>query len=109
AELERRLVEWVQLGIPRVKMKVGREPFRDVDRVALGRRAIGPDAELYVDANGAYTPKQALAFAERFADHGVSWFEEPVTATDHARLRHVRRPGPPGMEIAAGEYVCDAP
>ena len=44
----------------------GRSPGEDPDRVARAREAIGPDAELFVDANGAYSRKQALALAERF-------------------------------------------
>ena len=48
-------------------MKIGRDAKRDVERVRVARNAIGPQAELYVDANGAYSRKQALAQAERFA------------------------------------------
>ena len=67
SELAEQLAGWVADGIPRVKMKVGREPERDLGRVEAAREAIGADAELYVDANGAYTAKQALAFAAEFA------------------------------------------
>jgi len=65
-------------------MKVGRDPARDCERVSLARAAIGPDCELFVDANGAYERKQALAMAEGFADEQVSWFEEPVSSDDLA-------------------------
>ena len=44
-------------------MKIGREPEKDLDRVRAAREAIG-DAELFVDANGAYSRKKALAQAE---------------------------------------------
>ena len=67
--------------------------------------AIGPDAELFVDANGAFDRKQALAFATGFADLGVSWFEEPVSSDDLSGLRLLRDRAPPGMEIAAGSIV----
>jgi L-alanine-DL-glutamate epimerase-like enolase superfamily enzyme len=60
--------------------------------------------ELFVDANGAYTRKRALALAEEFAQLGVTWFEEPVSSDDLEGLRHLRDRGPAGMEIAAGEY-----
>ena len=104
-QLADQLAGWVEDGIPRVKMKVGREPERDVARVRVAREAVGPDAELYVDANGALTPRSALAFAERFAELGVSWFEEPVTSDDVDGLRLVRDRVPAGMEVAAGEYA----
>src|SRR5204863_5715924 len=66
--------------------------------------AIGPDAELFVDANSAYSRKSALAFAQRFAEHGVTWFEEPVSSDDLAGLRLLRDRAPAGMDVAAGEY-----
>ena len=100
---------WVESGIPRVKIKVGRSPESDPERLELARETIGPDAELFVDANGAFTPKQALLWAERYAEHGVSYFEEPVSSEDRDGLRLVRERGPAGVAIAAGEYEWDLP
>ncbi|HEX2164483.1 MAG TPA: enolase C-terminal domain-like protein [Thermoanaerobaculia bacterium] len=104
-ELEAQLGGWAAEGIRRVKMKVGRRPEEDPERVAAARRAVGPEVELMVDANGAFSPAQALALAERFAEHGVTWFEEPVSSDDAAGLAWLCRRAPPGMEIAAGEYA----
>ncbi|MFN2459881.1 MAG: enolase C-terminal domain-like protein [Candidatus Velthaea sp.] len=98
---------WVTAGIPRVKIKIGRDASADVARVRAVRAAIGPDAELFVDANGAYTIKQALDFAERFVDDRVSWFEEPVYHRDFAGMRFVRERAPAVMEVASGEYGYD--
>lgn len=95
---------WVRSGIPRVKMKVGRDPSADVRRVAEARRAIGNDAELFVDANGAYSRKQAMLFAEEYAKLGVSWFEEPVYHQDFEGLAQIRERAPAGMDVASGEY-----
>ena len=96
---------WVEEGIPRVKMKTGRDPARDPVRLDAARRAIGDGAELYVDANGALTRKQALAWADRLAQEwNVSWFEEPVSSADLEGLRLLRDRGPGGLDIAAGEY-----
>jgi L-alanine-DL-glutamate epimerase-like enolase superfamily enzyme len=97
---------WAEAGIPRVKMKVGREPERDAVRLDLAREAIGDDVELYVDANGAFARKEALAWAERYADSwDVKWFEEPVSSDDLEGLRLIRDEAPAGLEIAAGEYA----
>jgi L-alanine-DL-glutamate epimerase-like enolase superfamily enzyme len=107
-ELQRQLADWVSAGIWRVKMKVGRDPMCDVERVRAARHAIGTAAELFVDANGAYVRKQALAQAERFsADAAVSWFEEPVPSEDLVGLRLLRDRGPSAMAITAGEYGYD--
>src|SRR5512143_4048435 len=74
-QLTTQLAGWAEAGIRDVKMKVGREPARDPERVRLARQAIGPDLGLFVDANGAYDRKQALRLAEAFADQAVCWFE----------------------------------
>lgn len=106
---ERRLTEqlscWVhEMRIPRVKMKVGRDPERDPQRVAAARTAIGRDAGLFVDANGAYSRKQAVELAHRFAEHDVCWYEEPVYHNDLDGNRFVRDRAPAVMEISNGEY-----
>lgn len=102
--LQQQLGGWVQNeGCRFVKMKIGTEPAHDLARVKAAREAIG-EAELYVDANGAYRRKQALAFAEQFAPLGVTWFEEPVSSDDLDGLRLLRDRAPAEIEIAAGEY-----
>ena len=98
------LAGWVNDGIPRVKMKIGRDACVDVARVIAARAAIGNGAELFVDANGAYGRKQAVEQAKIFAESRVSWFEEPVYHRDLEGLRECRDHAPPGMEISVGEY-----
>lgn len=107
-QLQTQLAAWVQQGIPRVKMKIGRDAPGDLERVKAAREAIGPDAELFVDANGAYSRKQALKQAEAFVKWDVSWFEEPVSSDDLAGLSLIRDRAPAIMEIAAGEYGYDS-
>jgi L-alanine-DL-glutamate epimerase-like enolase superfamily enzyme len=103
AQLRHWVEEW---GIPRVKIKIGESwganPERDLHRSALARKVVG-NAELYVDANGAYQAKQAVRVGERLAcDLGVTWFEEPVSSDDLRGLALVssRFAG----DVAAGEY-----
>lgn len=107
ARLREQLGAWAEAGLRMVKMKVGRDPRADVERAAAAREAVGPAVSLFVDANGAYARKQALAQAERFAALGVSWFEEPVPSDDLAGLRLLRDRAPAGMDVAAGEYGYD--
>jgi L-alanine-DL-glutamate epimerase-like enolase superfamily enzyme len=103
-QLQDQLAGWVEQGIPRVKMKIGRDAQADLKRVCDARQAIGRDTELFVDANGAYSRKQALEQAEKFSEFDVKWFEEPVSYDDLPGLRLLRDRAPAGMEIAAGEY-----
>jgi L-alanine-DL-glutamate epimerase-like enolase superfamily enzyme len=109
ARLAEQLTGWAREGIPRVKMKVGRDPDRDLHRVEVARTAVGDDVELMVDANGAYDRRTALLWADRFAERGVRWLEEPVTSDDVQGMALVRDHAPPGIEIAAGEYVWREP
>ncbi len=105
--LRRQLKGWVNEGIGMVKMKVGRRPEDDPERVRRARDAIGAKAGLFVDANGGYSRKQALRMALEFADAGVTWFEEPVVHDDLDGLRLLRDRAPAGMEISIGEYGFD--
>jgi L-alanine-DL-glutamate epimerase-like enolase superfamily enzyme len=102
--LEEQLGGWVESGIPRVKMKVGREPGSDPERIRVVREAVGEGVELMVDANGAYARKQALYWAGRFAEEGITYLEEPVSSEDREGLRLLRDRGPGGLAVAAGEY-----
>ena len=107
-QLRRQLGDWVAQGLNSVKMKIGTHPSADVNRVRAARSAIGPAADLFVDANGAYGRKEALAKAAQLADLGVTWFEEPVSSDDLDGLRLIRERAPAGMRIAAGEYGYDS-
>ena len=107
-ELAAQLAGWVAQGIGRVKMKVGTHPEEDSRRVRTAREAIGEEAVLMVDGNGAYRREQALALAQAFAAQRVAWFEEPLSSDDLAGLHMVRERAPAGMAVAAGEYGWDA-
>ncbi|HEY4358902.1 MAG TPA: enolase C-terminal domain-like protein [Acidobacteriaceae bacterium] len=109
AQLQEQLRGWIAQGIPRVKMKIGSHPEQDLRRIAVARKAIGDGAELFIDANGAYSRKQALYFSElAHAEHNVTWFEEPVSSDDLPGLHLLRNRAPAGMDIAAGEYGWSA-
>jgi L-alanine-DL-glutamate epimerase-like enolase superfamily enzyme len=107
AQTRDQLSGWVGKDrIPRVKIKIGESwggnERRDLARVALAREVIGPDTELYVDANGGYSTGQAVRMAHRMDEFGVTWFEEPVASQDTAGLATVRHQVRP--DVAAGEY-----
>ena len=107
AELQDQFSEWAGCGLGAVKMKIGRDPAADLIRVHAAREAIGAEVGLFVDANGAYDRKLALAQADAFGADDVRWFEEPVSSDDLDGLRLMRDRAPAGMDIAAGEYGYD--
>jgi L-alanine-DL-glutamate epimerase-like enolase superfamily enzyme len=108
-QLTRQLSGWVaREGCRAVKMKIGSHPDDDLRRVNVAKEAIG-DASLFVDANGAYSVKEALRMADAFAaEAGVAWFEEPVSSDDLDGLAQVRASAPSCMDVAAGEYAFNA-
>jgi L-alanine-DL-glutamate epimerase-like enolase superfamily enzyme len=104
-QLRKQLAGWVERdGCRFVKMKIGSEPERDPDRVRQAKAAIG-DCELFVDANGAFSVKQALDFTQACPEADIRWFEEPVTSDDLPGLRLMRQRTPDQMDVAAGEYI----
>ena len=109
-QLADQLTHWVaELGIPRVKIKIGEAwgsaVDRDLRRMAHARSVIGENTELFVDANGAYSRKQAIRVATRAADLQIHWFEEPVSSDDLEGLHEVR--DAVAADVTAGEYGFD--
>lgn len=106
--LQEQLGGWVDQGIPRVKLKVGREPDKDPKRLDAVREVIGPGVSLYVDANGAFDANTALMWADRYWNEwSVSYYEEPVSSENLEGMARVRDGSPHGLAIAAGEYAWD--
>ena len=103
--LTSQLADWVEQGVPRVKLKIARRPEDDPRRLTAVREAIGPGPELLTDANGALRRKEALYWSGRLAEEwDVRWLEEPVGSDDAVGLRLVRDRAPARLEVAAGEY-----
>ncbi|HEX4626351.1 MAG TPA: enolase C-terminal domain-like protein [Solirubrobacteraceae bacterium] len=107
ARLTEQLGGWAADGMAAVKMKVGADPASDPRRVRVAREAIGPDTELYLDANGAWPRHEAVHRAHELhrAADGIGWLEEPVSSQDLHGLRAVRGATPAGVPVAAGEYL----
>jgi o-succinylbenzoate synthase len=84
------------------KLKVGL--VEDEARVAAVRDAIGPDALLRLDANGAWTVVEAIARIRRLAGYGLEFVEQPCATLEE--LAEVR--SEVGVQIAADESVQTA-
>ena len=105
-ELVAEMTDYVAQGIPRVKMKVGKDfgksEREDIQRLAAVRKAVGDDVAIYVDANNGYYPKQAIYMAKEFEQFQVGWFEEPVLADDVRGLAEIREAI--SIPVATGEH-----
>jgi L-alanine-DL-glutamate epimerase-like enolase superfamily enzyme len=98
AEMEENLL----LGAKGIKMKIGGASIReDVERIRVVRETIGDDVKLMVDANCAYSVREAITIAKKMEPYDVFWFEEPISADDyrgHGRLAQAT-----SIPIATGE------
>ncbi|HET9101870.1 MAG TPA: enolase C-terminal domain-like protein [Solirubrobacteraceae bacterium] len=109
AQLREQAQGWVDDGLSAVKIKVGRDGKADPERVELVRGVVGDGVAVMVDANGVNTPTEAVMWAQRYGELGVTYFEEPVSSDDLAGLARVRAGAPGGLAVAAGEYGWNLP
>ncbi len=101
--LAREAAAALDCGFHTVKVKVGGDAAADGERLRAVRRAIGPEAELRIDANGAWNEQEAGEALAAHADHGTALCEQPVAPGPDAlaSLARVRAAGP--SPIAADE------
>ena len=101
--MTRRAREAADAGYSVLKVKLGTD--RDL-RIVEAIRAVAPDVTLRVDANEAWTPKEAVRKCEALAEYGVEFVEQPVPAENPSGLRHVHERSP--LPIAADESCVTA-
>ena len=102
-KLKDQLLSFLDRGFLGVKIKIGRGPNDDANRVAFAREALGSDIYLMVDGNGNYTSDIAQKSMQRIKDYDIHFYEEPLSPTDfdgYARLRSKS-----DISLAAGEAL----
>lgn len=106
---------WVGRGFTRLKMTVGHHGLQrrdeprplaeviteDVQRIRAVREAVGPDVELYIDANCSLDYFHAQSLAQRVEQYGITFFEEPVSQNDIPNLVKLR--AKTSIPLAAGQ------
>jgi L-rhamnonate dehydratase len=105
---------WVSQGFRRLKMTVGMEALRKRDqramiaairddeaRIRAVREAVGPEIELFIDANCSLDYDHAAKLCDLIAPYGISFFEEPLTQNDVLQMAALRRQT--GMALACGQ------
>ncbi|CAN5321404.1 L-fuconate dehydratase [soil metagenome] len=103
-KLERLAKEAVAEGFQQIKLKVGADIDDDRRRLAIARRAVGPDFRIAVDANQRWDVDEAVEWMSQLAEFDLAWIEEPTSPDDvlgHAEI--ARRLAP--MPVATGEHV----
>lgn len=94
---------WTQEGFRALKVKVGKDPKLDLERLAAIRVAVGPSIELRIDGNEGYTWGQALSFARAARELNIAFFEQPVSSSDFEGMRVLVESSP--IPIMADEMV----
>lgn len=103
------LAGYVGKGFKAVKMKAGRlSPREEEARLKAARQAVGPDVELMLDLNNAWTDvTQAMQYVRRFEQYDPYFLEEPFYPDDvdnHARLAKLTRIPIATAEIGYGRW-----
>ncbi len=101
----RRAAELVAAGFTTIKVKVGVEPIRDVERVRIVRETIGPSIALTIDANGGWDVETSIHCIRELKDCDLTLVEQPIPPGDYTGLARVR--GETGAKILADEGCFD--
>ena len=103
-DLQDEMLEYVEMGYRAVKMKIGGAPFdEDVARVRAVREAVGPEVDVLIDANHAWTAAEAIRFARVVEELSPFWFEEPTESQNPRACAEVR--AVTSIPIATGENL----
>jgi len=101
-ELQSEAEQFIDQGFRGMKIRAGSANlYDDVERVKAVRDAVGPDIELMVDLNQAYSAKKAIRLGHKLEEFDLLWLEEPVPAYDlkgHAQVRNAIT-----TDLASGE------
>lgn len=95
--------DYINNGFRVVKIRIGRYPDHDLDRLKAVRAAIGRDARILCDANERLDVPTALSLGRKLADQDIYWLEEPLLSQDIEGYQRLRAALP--MAIAMGEHV----
>ncbi len=90
-EMVRDSIDAIKRGYKTLKIKVGKDSKKDLERMKAIRQAIGYDAQLRIDANQGWKPKEAVKVLREMEDAGlnIEFVEQPVIAQDIDGLKFV--------------------
>lgn len=96
-------LEYTGRGVAIIKVKLGKQPIEDIERVKQIRRAVGPQTELRADANQGWTFDEAVYALKALAEYDVRFCEQPMRKWDDQLLPELGRISP--VPIMADESV----
>lgn len=90
-EMARDSIDAINRGFETLKIKVGKDAARDIERMKAIRKAVGYDVKLRIDANQGWKPKEAVKALRKMEDEGldIEFVEQPVVAHDIEGMKYV--------------------
>ncbi|WP_186429438.1 dipeptide epimerase [Clostridium sp. BSD9I1] len=90
-EMVKDSLDAIKRGYETLKIKVGKDSIKDIERMKAIRKAIGYDVKLRIDANQGWKPKEAVKVLRQMEDAGlnIEFVEQPVAAHDIEGLKFV--------------------
>ena len=106
-EFRAKLIRFREQGFKAMKIKVGHPDVEwDLARMSIARQEMGPEPDLMIDSNEAWSPKEALLRLHRYRDEGfeIYWMEDPIDRHDLDGYRMLCSEIP-FTRINTGEYL----
>lgn len=97
--------EFVTQGYRTMKLKIGLDPKQDVEIVKTVREAVGPDIEIRVDANQAWSPGTSIRMIQKLKPYDIQFVEQPVRRDDMMGMRRVRMAVDVPIAVNEGVYT----
>ncbi len=90
-EMARDAVNAIERGYDCLKVKVGKEPEKDIARLSAIRQAVPKSTLIRIDANQGWTPKEAVRILNGMQEKGldIEFVEQPVKGHDFEGLKYV--------------------
>jgi L-Ala-D/L-Glu epimerase len=92
-------------GFPAIKIKLGKNGAKDVERIRAIRFAVGNDIPLRIDANQGWKVKEAIETLNALHEFGIQHCEEPIARWKFMKLKKVKAASP--IPIMADECCGD--
>jgi o-succinylbenzoate synthase len=92
-------------GFQIIKVKLGQEKEKDLERIRAVREAIGSDIPLRIDANQGWNSETAVATLKALAPYNIQFCEEPIPRWNFMELPEIKKQSP--IPIMADESCCD--
>jgi L-alanine-DL-glutamate epimerase-like enolase superfamily enzyme len=83
-----------QQGYPAIKIKLGDNGQKDVERIRAIREAVGNDIPLRIDANQGWSVEEAISTLKALAAFGIQHCEEPIPRWAFMQLPKVKSESP---------------